>query len=469
MPLPLLISRILPLPLRIIIFLSIFISVSYCLSGISISGSITNYSLRHRVLLPSSSRRTFLVTSFNKPNVQCCYRSSTQIRLSKNKKDGIREEVDHSMISKTTKVGIVGAGAIAFATASILATNDHDPMIWSPSGKGTLDLSILTSTGAIEYKFQPRIASDVEELIASNSIIMLALPANGHVQVMNDVVPYIRPDQIIIISSHSSLGAIYLTQLLYERGITNVPIIAWGTTIATARKTSPTSVQVCTIRSLVDMCTIPENQTYVGLKICKNLFGDKFKLRDGLLAISLSNLNAQNHLGIALGNMSRMERGEQWSQGLNLTPNIGRLLERLDQERLDIANALALNVRTIYEHFNLSFHVPISSVSEMNQAMVAKGNDVNGPDMANSRYVTEDVPYGLTLIVILGKLVGRPAMLHQAGIQIVSAMYGEDFANANGLLNVLNLEDFSIEDIQKAAKTGLLLTAKCSKNKGVEI
>ena len=37
------------------------------------------------------------------------------------------------------KVGIVGAGAIAFSTASILSKNGHDVMIWSPSGEGTKD------------------------------------------------------------------------------------------------------------------------------------------------------------------------------------------------------------------------------------------------------------------------------------------------------------------------------------------
>ena len=85
------------------------------------------------------------------------------------------------------------------------------------------------------------------------------------------------------------------------------------------------------------------------------LFGDRFQPRDGLLAISLSNLNPQNHMGIALGNMTRMERGEIWSQGQNVTPNIGRLLESLDQERLAIAKVLGLKVRTIFEHFHLSF------------------------------------------------------------------------------------------------------------------
>jgi opine dehydrogenase len=36
--------------------------------------------------------------------------------------------------------------------------------------------------------------------------------------------------------------------------------------------------------------------------------------RDDLLAIAVSNLNPQNHMGIALCNLTRMERGESWNQ-----------------------------------------------------------------------------------------------------------------------------------------------------------
>lgn len=365
-------------------------------------------------------------------------------------------------IQPSTKVGIVGAGAVAFGTSCILHQNGHDAMLWSPSGAGTSELmedATITSTGAIELTFRPRIATTPEILVKENDIVMLCLPANGHMEVMDAILPYIREDQAIIISSHSSLGAAYLReQLLEERGISSVPIVAWGTTVCTARKaTSGKSVEVCTIRKLVDVCVVPEQHTSIGLELCHALFGtDRFQLRDGLLAISLSNLNAQNHLGIVLGNMSRMERGEKWSQGLNITPNVGRLLEALDQERLEIASFLGLEVRTIYEHFSLSFHVPISSVSEMNQEMVSKGNDVNGPAKPDSRYVMEDVPFGLTLIVALGNIVGKPAVLHQAGIDIMSAMYGRDFSSENRLLNKLALSSMSVEQLRHAGKTGLL-------------
>lgn len=353
------------------------------------------------------------------------------------------------------KVGIAGAGSIACATAALLAERGHDPMLWSPSGAGCRDLSQgLTATGAIDGTCQPRLA-DSAQVLADNECVLIAVPGYGHKAVMDALAPHLRQGQPVIISSHASLGAVYLTQLLAARGVT-VPITAWGTTAVTGRRGPNGSVQVNTLRKLIDLCTVPAEATQDGIALCTDLFGDRFMARDGLLAISLSNLNPQNHMGIALANMTRMERGETWSQGQNVTPAVGRLLEALDAERLAIAGALGLEVRTIFEHFHLSFHVPVASISEMNQQMHAQGNGGTGPATADSRYVTEDVPYGLALTVALGTLTGCPAPLHEAGIRIFSAMYGRDFAAENALLNALDLARYSLEDLVRAAQSGRL-------------
>ena len=241
------------------------------------------------------------------------------------------------------KVGIAGAGSVAMATAALLHDNGHDPMLWSPSGKGTAALADggkLIANGALDAAFRPRLADGAQRLVRDNDVLILALPAYGHKAVMDSIAPHVRDAQHVIISSHASLGAIYLMQLLARRGVT-APLTAWGTTAVTARRRSGSEVRINTVRSLIDLCTVPDSRAQEGLALCRRLFGDRFQSRDGLLAISLSNLNPQNHMGIALGNMTRMERGETWSQGRNVTPNTGRLLEALDQERLAIARALA--------------------------------------------------------------------------------------------------------------------------------
>ncbi|WP_240643435.1 NAD/NADP octopine/nopaline dehydrogenase family protein [Paracoccus siganidrum] len=359
--------------------------------------------------------------------------------------------------SKMT-VGIAGAGSVAFATAAWLEQAGHHAILWSPSGKRTRRLAAgepLVARNAIEGSFRPGTAADAADLAARADVVLIALPGYGHKAVLDALAPHLRNGQAVIFSSHASFGALYLGTKLAARGIT-LPIVAWGTTLATARQADLTTVNVNTVRSKIDLATIPEDRAEEGLRLCQALFGDRFVAREGLLSIALSNLNPQNHMGIALCNMTRMEHGETWGQGANITPNVGRLLERLDEERLAIAEALGLQVRTIFDHFHLSYHVPRASISEMNQEMHRQGVGGTGPATADSRYATEDVPYGLHVTAVLGDLVGRPAVLHRAGVQIFSAMYGRDFAAENTLLTDMGFDRLDLDQVKRACRTGIL-------------
>jgi len=360
------------------------------------------------------------------------------------------------------RVGIVGAGSIAFCVAALLEQTGHEAKLWSPSGKSTQALSegqALVSTGAVEGVFRPSVANSAKALIEAAEVVIVALPAYGHRVVLDAISPHLTAAHTVIISSHTSFGTLYLSRLLAQRGIV-LPIVSWGTTVVTGRQKGQTEVNVSTIRKKIDLATVPTSRSAEGLALCTTLFGDRFVDRGSLMAIALSNLNPQNHMGIALCNLTRMERGENWSQGQNVTPKVGRLLEELDLERLAIASALGLEVRTIFQHFHLSFHVPMSSISQMNQEMHEAGNGGVGPATSESRYVLEDVPFGLVMTVKLGRLAGRPAELHDSGVKIFSALYGRDFFAENDLLNALDLDSMSLEQLNLLCKNGYPLAEK---------
>ncbi|KJC57294.1 NAD/NADP octopine/nopaline dehydrogenase [Bradyrhizobium sp. LTSPM299] len=354
------------------------------------------------------------------------------------------------------RVSILGAGSAACAAAAYLSTAGHDPMLWSPSGRSTAAFAAgdpLRATMAIETSFHPRIAGGAAEAIADADVLMLAMPGYAHKMALDAAAQHLRDGQPIIISSHASFGALYLSQQLAARGV-RAPIITWNTTLTTGRKTSPTEVAVNSVRSKVDLATVPQSGSAEGLALCTALFGDRFVERDGLLAIALSNLNPQNHLGIALFNLTRMERGERWGQAENVTPAVGRVMEALDAERLAIAEAFGVSVRTIREHYAYSYQLPVASIAEMNAELHNRGRGGFGPATLDSRYVLEDAPFGLLPTVLLGQLVGRPATLHEAGVTMLSAAYGRDFTQDNDLLPALGLMQMTREELQTRARGG---------------
>ena len=362
-------------------------------------------------------------------------------------------------MAEVVRLGIAGAGPIGYATAALAMQGGHGAVLLSPSGGAGARIAAdqgLEAAGAIAGRFHPGAARDAADLVARADVLVIAVPGYGHKAVMDALAPHIRDGQPVIVSSQSSFGPLYLGDLLARRGI-HAPIVAWSTTATTARSPAPGRVQVVSLRARIDICVLPEAETPAMLALCERLFGARFHLCDGLLAITLSNLNPQNHLGIALCNFTRMERGETWSQNLNVTPGVGRLLEALDAERLAIAGALGLGVRTLFDHLHLSYHLPVGdTVAGMFAAMEPAGLGHNGPATADSRYVTEDVPFGLLPIELLGALTGHPARLHTAGIDSFSAIYGRDFRAENPFLSTLGLEGMTLPDLQAAARRGHL-------------
>jgi opine dehydrogenase len=288
--------------------------------------------------------------------------------------------------------------------------------------------------------------------LAEAEVALLAVPGYAHRAVIDAATPHLHQGQIVIISSHMSLSALYLSQSLAERGV-SLPIVAWGTTIVTGRQTNETEVRVSNLRARVDVATISAARAEHGLQTCRALFGDHFVPRSDLLAISLSNVNPQNHLAMALCNFTRIERGETWMNYAGVTESVGRLLERLDDERLAVAAAYGCSVRTVQEHFRLSFNVEGDTIADMARVLAAR-DTTPGPVSANTRYVTEDVPYGLVTTSRLAAIAGVKVPLHDAGIAIFSAMYGRDFAAENELLPAIGLDRMSRLALQRAARDG---------------
>lgn len=332
------------------------------------------------------------------------------------------------------RIAVLGAGAIGLATTSLLCERGHEPVLWSPSGRGTRALAAgapLVASGAVDRTFRPAVAPTCAAALDGAACALIAVPGYAHHAVIEAAAPHLRADQTVLFSSHMSFSALLLRRLC------PAPVVAWGTTIVTGRRTGEAAVWISNIRSRVDAAALPPGEASRGLDLCRTLFGDRFAPRDGLLAIALSNLNPQNHLAIALCNLTRMEKAETWKQYANTTPAVGRLMEALDAERLALAQACGVEVRTLHEHFRLSFGASGATMGEMAHDLATRGTDPDGPPTLDSRYVIEDVPFGLWPTVALGREYGQEMPLHLAGVRLFSALYGRDLTLDNDILPAL--------------------------------
>ncbi len=334
------------------------------------------------------------------------------------------------------RVAVIGGGAVGLGSAALLRQGGHAPVLWSPSLAASPGPAMLRSAGAIAGEFAVEAAPTLEAAATGADAVLVCLPGWAHKAAFDALAPVLAPGQAVVISSHASLGGLYLHRLAAGRG---VPVAAWGTTAVTGRRTGALACTLSNLRAKVDAAAVPDAAGGPVLDLCRALFGDRFVPRDGLLAIQLSNVNPQNHLAMLLCNLTRAERGEAWGNYWGITPAVARLMEALDQERLALAAAFGVQVRTLHEHFHWSFGVPLGPMAEMAAAVDASGPAVLGPASLDTRYITEDLPYGIAVTEALAAIAGVPAPLHAAGVEMFNALCGRDFRAANTLLPALGL------------------------------
>jgi opine dehydrogenase len=354
------------------------------------------------------------------------------------------------------RVAIIGTGGIGRGYAVVLAREGHTPVFWSATGMAQNDFAggkPLSATGVMPGELSVPLAASSAEAIDGAEAVIIAVTANGFRMVAEAIAPHLTPGQTVIVSAHSSFVALYLAKLLAARGL-ELPIVALSTTAVTARKSGPTGVHISGVRSQVDIAALPKRLERQGLATCRALFGDRFALRDDILAIMLSNLNPPAHMANMLGNLTRAEQGEDWPNYGSITPGVGRIVEAMDRERLALAAAFGLTVRSVQDHYVLSFGVEPGPVSDMAQAVYRKRPELLGPKTLDTRFITEDVPFGLLPLEWLGAIAGVPMPLHQAGIALFSAISARDFRAENDLLPLLDLDGLSAVELHHLAREG---------------
>lgn len=321
------------------------------------------------------------------------------------------------------RVAVLGAGAIGLGSTALAVLNGHQATVWSrslPHGPAT-----ITSTGAVAGDASVTVAG-LDAAVRDADAILFALPGWGHRAAIEAIAPLLTDGQSVLIGSHCSFGAMLLRRLLDARAC-RAGVCAWGTTVVTGRRTGPLACSISNVRGAIDAAGD-------GVTAARTLFGDRFVERSSLLAIQLSNVNPQNHLALLLCNLTRAELGEAWGNYWAITPAVGRLMEALDTERLALADHLGVAVRTLREHFHLSFDVPMGPVWEQAAAVHARGKTPFGPTSLDTRYISEDIPYGIAATERLALLAGIPVPLHAGGASLFSALVGRDLRAENDLL-----------------------------------
>lgn len=136
-----------------------------------------------------------------------------------------------------------------------------------------------------------------------------------------------------------------------------------------------------------------------------------------------------------------------------MTPSVVRVMEALDQERLNIGAAFDIPLPTGVDMMVESGYGPRGTLWESLNGSAGL-TPVKGPDSLENRYVTEDIPFGLVAWACLGQAARVATPVMNSLVEIGGAVMNRDCWQDGRNLEKMGLENLTKEQIKSFLATG---------------
>jgi opine dehydrogenase len=276
------------------------------------------------------------------------------------------------------------------------------------------------------------VTTDFAEALAGNDLVLVIVPAYAHRPFAEACAAHLRRDHVVILMP-GTLGALEFARIIRERrgddlfAGDGLVIGETDTAPYVCRKTGPSSAHIWGVVSGLGVGVFPVAQTGRVCNRLEELFAG-VRPYANVLASGLAALNPVVHPAGVLLNAGRIEkaRGEFYFYDEGVTPAVCHLIYAVDRERLSVARALGLDLPSIDEAFHEAGFGPRGDLwaTIHGSRMLTQ---LRAPGSLESRWLTEDVPYGLGGWLSLGEQIGVHTPTIRSLIQVISATIGIDF------------------------------------------
>jgi opine dehydrogenase len=174
-----------------------------------------------------------------------------------------------------------------------------------------------------------------------------------------------------------------------------------------------------------------------------------------VLACGLSAMNPIVHPAGVLMNAGRVERsrGEFYFYDEGVTESVAKVIMKVDDERRAIGSALGYNLIPANEAFHQAGFSPEGDLwAAINGSKMLTA--LRAPGSLDSRWLTEDIPFGLASWSELGTQYGIETPTMDACVNIGSIVMGFDGWQAARGVSALGVKDLNQDQLKAYLKTG---------------
>ncbi len=364
------------------------------------------------------------------------------------------------------KVAILGAGHGGIAMAGDLTLAGHEVSLAAdPAHSTNLRLIMafggimvegITSSGAPTGFAKPALmTTDLSAAIKGAEVVMIVVPAFAQEPYMKAMIEQGEEGQIVVFNP-GKFGALAFARMLREAGRSDDFLTGETSSfIFAADSKGPGHVNIKAVKADLPFAAMPATRTAEALWKLTDLY-PQLSPSMGVLQTSIDEPGLIIHPISTLMNMSRIEQmGPYRNSHYDITPSVGRIMEAVDAERMEVARLLCRETYSFMDTMEVLYKVKGESAYDM-MYQVSDNNVQMSPDSLKHRYVTEDIPYGLATIASIGTKIGVPTPRISAMVNVACMANGEDYWKNGRTVEKLGLGVMNARQMVRYAVTGEL-------------
>ena len=274
----------------------------------------------------------------------------------------------------------------------------------------------------------PRVTSDMREAVQDADVIVLAVPAFAQVMFAEACAPFLQDGQVVVLTPGSTGGALAFAEALRQAGRLEGVTVAETLSLPFAcRKVDSVHVHVSGVKNDLPVAAFPSSANARVASVLEGVFPAGLTMAANVLETSLNNPNAMAHPLPALLNAGWIETtgGDFRFYTDGVSPSVARMMDAADGDRLAVVGALGLPAVPATEWDRRLYGLVGATTFELNRDSWVH-RDIRAPRELRSRYLTEDVPFGLVPIASIARELGIATPVIDLVIDLACLLLGED-------------------------------------------
>ncbi len=298
------------------------------------------------------------------------------------------------------------------------------------------------------------VTTDFEQALEDVEYIMVTVPAIGADRFFHAFLPHLKDGQTIVKWS-ANFSALAFASILREKGVRKDITLAESHTLPWGcRIVEPGTVQIMVWAVKMLLAALPAENTDRVIREVREMY--PVVPAENVLATTLNNLNPIVHPVGTVMNAGWVDAAGKdfyfYRDGNTLS--VSRCIKKAYEEVRDVAEAVG---GTMLEYPEEDFWKKSAIMSTYFRASFDKEGAVakiSGPSSVTSRYITEDLPFGLVPIKKLALRYDVSTPVIDAVISLSSEINQTDYMQEGLSLERLGIDGLSKEKLKRFLETG---------------